>query len=105
MSALFVYSVIILHLSNETNATINHNSTYPFEPVLEKVDFDESMKSGTPIDHFIFRHEDSNLLYNTYKDLYNQNFNSTFTSETKIPRILHYLWIGNAEIPPTYLRY
>jgi hypothetical protein len=42
----------------------------PFETVLKRVDFDEAVKAGTPVDNLIFRHANATRMFNLYKQMY-----------------------------------
>lgn len=74
--------------------------------VMEKVDFDKSMGIENKALHaFMFRHKKSKSYYAAFKSLFDNNFDVKPDSVTRIPKIMHQLWVGDKPLPKFMKQY
>ena len=71
------------------------------------VDFDTSMGKGTPGYNKKFRDTYYRNELDYFRNLYEKNnlTKAIYSEEIKIPRIIHQIWIGDEDIPETYVRF
>lgn len=75
---------------------------------IEYKSFDESMPCADKNNvfcRFMFRHHDSEKIYNAYKNLFENSFKQKPMEQSIIPKKLHYAWIGDKKMPKIYQDY
>ena len=74
-----------------------------FNKPIQEVEFDTSMGQGFKEFDLIFTNPDDISRYNLFKTLYEENLPSKIpaSQETKIPKIIHQIWLG-PKLPPAF---
>ena len=77
-----------------------------FASEIKKVDFDTSMGIEDKNLYVLnFKHNKSKQFMDFYRSLFNKNFFIPAKTKTIIPKIIHYVWIGDKPLPRLYQSY
>jgi len=73
---------------------------------IVKVNFEQSMGIASyPQYKLMLRGRDSLQILNFYKNMFEKNLDTAYSETTKVPKIIHHIWVGSKPIPELYRKY
>jgi len=104
MKTKIFFTACLVLLLSLNGCTDKKKKLFSLHSPITEVAFDDSMKKSEQEFNLIFTHSDDVARYTKIKEIYEKNLPSKVKAglNTRIPKILHQIWIG-PKIPPAYL--